>query len=82
MKKRKQEFIGSFTAVNNKQELQKVIVSQDILPHYCGKSNHSKHLFLETINGIQVFKTEDPAIFRLSDGSLLRKKSVSQLHLE
>jgi hypothetical protein len=82
MKKRKQEFIGSFTALNNKQELKKIIISQDILPHYCGNSNHSKNLFLETMNGIQVFKTEDPNIFQLSDGSLLKKKGASQLHLE
>ena len=82
MKKRKQEFIGSFTALNNKQELKKIVISQDILPHYCGSSNHSKNLFLETMNGIQVFKTEDPNVFQLSDGSLLKKKGTSQLHLE
>jgi len=82
MKKQKKEPIGSFTAMNNKQELQKIIISQDILPHYCGNSNHSKNLFLENINGIEVFKTEDPNVFRLSDGSLLRKKSTSQLHPE
>ena len=82
MKKRKQEFIGSFTVMNNKQQLQKIIISQDILPHYYGNSNHSKSLFLEAINGMKVFKTEDPNVFKLSDGSLLRKKSVSQLHLK
>ena len=82
MKKRKQELIGSFAAMNTKQELQKIIVSQDIIPHYFGDSNHSKNLFLENINGTEVFKTEDPNLFRLSDGSILRKKSASRLHYE
>ena len=82
MKKRKQELIGSFTVVNDKQELRKIVVSQDIISHYCGKTNHSKNLNLDSIDGAEVFKTEDPDLFRLSDGSILRKKGSSRPHLE
>lgn len=79
MKKRKQELIGSFTVVNDKQELRKIVVSQDIISHYCGKTNHSKNLNLDSIDGAEVFKTEDPDIFKLADGSILRKKSSGRL---
>ncbi len=75
MKKRKPELIGSFTVINDKLELRKIIVTQDRVSHYCGKINHLKNLNLDSIEGVKVFKTEDPDIFRLADGSLLRKTS-------
>jgi hypothetical protein len=82
MKKRKQELIGSFTVVNDKQELRKIVVSQDIISHYCGKTNHSKNLNLDSIDGAEVFKTDDPDIFKLSDGSTLKRKGFNRLYLE
>jgi hypothetical protein len=82
MKKRKQELIASFTVVNDAQELRIIIVSQDIISHYCGKTNHSKNLSLDSIDGAEVFKTENPDIFKLSDGSILRRKGSSRVYLE
>ncbi|MBU1565986.1 MAG: hypothetical protein KJ630_10200 [Proteobacteria bacterium] len=82
MKKRKQELIGSFTVINDKQELRKIVVSQDIISHYYGKTNHSKNLNLDSIDGEEVFKTEDPDVFRLSDGATLRRKSSNRPYLE
>jgi hypothetical protein len=78
MKTKKQEFIGSFTVVNDKQELKKVIVSQDIVTHYSRESSHSKNLHLDTIDGIEVHKTNDPDIFRLADNTTLRKINSSR----
>jgi hypothetical protein len=79
-----QDFTNYFTFMIGRlaERTQKILISQDILPHYCGNSSCSKNLFLENIKGAEVFKTEDPNVFRLSDGTLLRKKSTSQLYLE
>lgn len=82
MKKRKQEIIGSFTVVSDKQELRKIVISQEIVSHYSGQINHSKNLNLDSIDGAEVFQTEDPDIFKLADGSILRRKGSSRLHLE
>ena len=71
--------MGSFTVINNKHELKQVIVSQDIVTHYSGEDSHSKNLHLETIDGVEVHKTNDPDIFELPDGSTLRKKNASRL---
>ncbi|MGB3225868.1 MAG: hypothetical protein WBB23_23975 [Desulforhopalus sp.] len=73
MKTKKQELIGFFTVVNNKQELKQVIVSQDIISYYRGEASHTKHLHLDSIDGSEVYKTDDPEIFKLPDGSTLRK---------
>ncbi|GEM_PF-1074920 len=82
MQKRKQELIGSFTVVTDKQELRKIIISQDIISHYCGKTNHSKNLNLDSVDGLEVFKTEDPDVFRLSDGSILKRTGSSRPSLD
>jgi hypothetical protein len=79
MTTRKQEQIGSFTVVNEKQELKQVVVSQDIVTHYSGKTRHSKNLHLDKVDGLEVYKTKDPDIFKLPDGSTLRKKNLSRL---
>lgn len=82
MNKPKQEIIGSFTVIDNKQEIRKIVVSQDIIAHYSGNTNHSKNLHLDTIDGLEVYKTQDPDVFRLPDGTLLRKKSSSRSQTE
>ncbi len=74
MKQRKQEVIGSFTVVDSNQEIKEVIVSQDIIAHYSGTASHSKNLLLDIIHGPKVYKTDDPNIFELPDGSRLRRK--------
>lgn len=78
MKTAKQELIGSFTVINDKQELKTVVVSQDIVTHYSGTTSHSKNLHLDTIDGVEVYKTNDPDIFKLSDNTTLRKINSSR----
>ena len=80
MKTRKQENIGSFTVVNDHQELKQVVVSQDVISHYSGETKHSKNLYLDKIGGLEVYKTNDPNIFKLPDGSTLRKTNSSRLN--
>ena len=77
---KKQEHIGIFTVVDDKQELRQVIVSQDIVRHYSGAASHTKNLHLDNLEGLEVYKTDDPDIFRLSDGSTLRKINSSRLN--
>lgn len=74
MSKIKQELIGSFMVVNDKQEIKKIVVSQDIIAHYSGDTSHSKNLYLDSIDGVKVYKTNDPDIFKLIDGTTLRRK--------
>jgi hypothetical protein len=73
MKTKEQELIGVFTVVNNKQECKKIVVSQDIVIHYSGETSHTKNLHLDTIDGVDVYRTSDPDIFKLPDGSTLRR---------
>lgn len=75
MKRPRQEVIGAFTVVNNRQEIKRVVVSQDVVSHYSADSHHAKRLNLETINGVEVYKTRDPDIFKLPDGTVLKKRS-------
>ncbi len=73
MKTKKQELIGSFTVIDNNQEVKQVVVSQDIVTHYSGETSHTKNLHLDSIDGIEVHKTSNPDIFELPDGTTLRK---------
>ncbi|MBW1636734.1 MAG: hypothetical protein JRC87_06420 [Deltaproteobacteria bacterium] len=75
IKKIVEEQIASFTVENEARELKKVIVSQVITPHYDGEENYPKRYRLESLDGLAVFRTEDPDILTLSDGSLLRRKN-------
>ncbi|KJR96573.1 MAG: hypothetical protein VR65_27915 [Desulfobulbaceae bacterium BRH_c16a] len=71
---RKQELIGSIMVVDDNQEIKKIVVCQDIITHYSGDSSHSKNLYLDSIDGVKVYKTQDPDIFKLIDGTTLRRK--------
>lgn len=75
MQTHQREVIGSFTVVDNKQEIKKVLVCQDILNHYSADSSHFKSLYLDHVDGVEVYKTNDPEIFKLPDGTTLKKKS-------
>ncbi len=78
MKTTKQQLIGVFAVVDSNQELQKIVVSQDIVSHYSGDTSHTKNLHLNTVDGVEVYKTEDPDIFKLPDGAILRKRNPSR----
>jgi hypothetical protein len=75
MKKQNRTRIGSFTVVNNDHEIKEVIISQEVINHYRATINHTKNLNLDTLDGTPVFKTEDPSIFRLQDGTTLRRRA-------
>lgn len=75
MNRTKRELIGSFTVINDRQELKKIVVSQDIITHYSGDTRHTKNLHLDTIDGVEVYATQDPDIFKLPDGTTLRRKN-------
>lgn len=75
MQSPQREVIGSFSVVDNKQEIKKVIVCQDILSHYSADNSHFKSLHLDHVDGVEVYKTTDPEIFKLPDGTTLKRKS-------
>jgi hypothetical protein len=75
MKTNRKEVLGSLTVVDNYKELHEIIVSQEIRLYYHGTTTHKKQFSLETVDGSEVYKTADPDIFKLGDGTILRKKS-------
>lgn len=75
MQKNPREQIGSFTVVNQKNELQQVIISQEILSFYSSDHKHSKTLNLDSPEGQPVYKTKDPDILKLRDGTILKRAS-------
>lgn len=75
MKSRKQEEICTITVVDDAQERKQIIVCQDSVSYYKKDNNHKKTFHLDSFDGPEVFTTNDPNIFKLSTGELLRKKS-------
>jgi len=73
MKHRKEEILESFTVISEAKELKKVIISQDIITHYNKEESYTKHFRLESLYGATVYKTEDPDILELVDGTIFRK---------
>ncbi len=73
-KNRKEEILGSFTVINEANELKQVIVSQDIVTHYSKEESYPKHFRLESLYGVAVYQTEDPDIFQLVNGTILKRK--------
>ena len=74
MKLETEEQIASFTVETNNHELKQVVIIQDIHPHYDGDKNYPKRYHLDSLYGEAVYRTEDPDILKLSDGSLLKRK--------
>jgi hypothetical protein len=70
----KQEICASFTVENEDHVLKQVIVTQDILSHYNKEDSYSKKFRLESLDGPVVYRTEDPDIFKLDNGMLLKKR--------
>ena len=68
-----QEICGSFAVVTEKREIKTVVVTQEVLSYYRKEERYSKTFHLESPNGVPVYRTEDPDIFQLIDGSLLKK---------
>lgn len=71
---RTEEIIASLPVVDEANEIKQVIVSQDSVPHYSGEESYYKHFRLESLYGEVIYKTEDPNIFKLVDGAILRRR--------
>jgi hypothetical protein len=74
MSNREQEIVGSFMAVDDRHAIRRIVVSQDCFTNCMGETTHSKNLFLENINGPKVYRTEDPDILKLIDGTTLKRR--------
>lgn len=69
------EIIGSFAVKTGDGEIRTVIISQESVSHYAKEGSFSgKHLNLGSIDGPQVIWTGESNIFRLHDGTKLRKR--------
>lgn len=67
--------IGSFAAIENNKAQREIIVSQSVSSYYSGREHIApKQLNVSSINGPKVFKTEDPNVFLLADGTILKKR--------
>ncbi len=71
---RTEEICGSFTVVTKNRELKEVVVIQDVLSYYGKEHTCLKKFRLGSLSGIAVYRTDDPDIFRLEDGELLKKR--------
>ena len=78
MGKKKEEILGAFLAVDDKKIVRKIIISQESKACYRGKDIHLKNLYLDKIHGPRIHKTDNPDIFTLTDGTILRRKWVNQ----
>ena len=74
MQNKKEEICGSITVITEKHELKKIVVIQDVVSYYSKEHIYSKKFRLESLNGVSVYRTDDPDIFCLADGSLLKKR--------
>lgn len=69
------EIIGSFVVVTEDGSRRNVIVSQKNISMYNkNKSFNGKFFNLDRIDGPEVFKTKDPKVFKLLDGTELFKR--------
>lgn len=71
------EVCGTFMLENTDKELIQVVVLQDSFSHYSKEKSYTKTLRLGSPQGVPVYPTEDPDIFQLSNGTILRKKRFS-----
>ncbi len=73
------EIIGFFVAATRGGCKRTVIVSQEKTATYSKEKTFMERFFnLESIDGPEVFKTEDPRVFRLFDGTELLKRGNAQ----
>ena len=76
MDKDQKEILGSFPAIDDKKIVRQIVIAQRIRSYYPGEESHLKSFYLDTIHGPQIHKTDDPKIFTLNDGTLLKRKQV------
>lgn len=66
--------IGSFKVIADNKEEQQVIISQEQFDYYHKDSRYTKRFTLGSLDGLPVIATDDPMLYRLEDGTNLRKK--------
>ena len=65
--------LTSFTVISHKNELREVIISQKTIDSYANCQEYKNVLNIDTIEGAVVYKTSDPEILKLQDGTILKK---------
>lgn len=70
----REEIIASFNVENEIKEVKQVIVVQEIRSLYSKEETYTKKFRLESLGGAAVYKTENPSIFQLANGTLLKRK--------
>ena len=65
--------LSSFTVISHKNELREVIISQEVLDSHTNSQESKNVLNIDTIEGATVYKTSDPEILKLQDGTILKK---------
>lgn len=65
--------LSSFTVISHRNELREVIISQEISESSPDINSSKKILSIDTIEGPMVYKTSDPEILKLQDGTILKK---------
>jgi hypothetical protein len=70
-----EEICGSFTVETGNYELKQVLVIQKVLSHYSKDESYSKSFRLESLDGITVYRTNDPDIFTSASGIIFKKKN-------
>lgn len=65
--------LSSFTVISHKNELREVIISQEVLDSHANSQEYKNVLNIDTIEGAVVYKTSDPEILKLQDGTILKK---------
>ncbi|SHO52216.1 hypothetical protein [Desulfopila aestuarii] len=74
------EVIGSFAVTDKTLRQQTVVISQEITLDKTGTLiATSKHLNLNSVDGEEVFRSEDDGTLTLANGSILKKSSNIRL---
>ncbi len=73
MQTTQREQLSSFTVISHKNELREVIISQEAIESYSNSKEYENLLNIDTIEGAEVYQTNDPNILKLQDGTILKK---------
>ena len=74
MQTRDEEICGSFNVETENHEVKKVVVCQACVAHYDKEESYRKYFRLESLDGAVVYKTENPAMFQLANGTTLKRQ--------
>ena len=65
--------LTSFTVISHKNELREVVISQEVIDSYARSQEYKNVFNIDTIEGGVVYKTSNPEILKLQDGTILKK---------